>query len=77
MKAEKEPVLLKELGPVPVALLRAEGGTLAVLFAAGVLGNVVEHQAYHRRQALTGVFAAVTLRILTAQPSTSAVRLTS
>lgn len=49
---EKEAVLLKELGPVPMAVLRAEGGTLAVFVAAGVLGDVVEHPTHHRSQRL-------------------------
>jgi hypothetical protein len=49
VKPEEQSVLLKELGSPPVAMCSAERGTLLVLLAAGVLGDVVEHQAGNDR----------------------------
>ena len=45
----------------------AECGTLLELLAAGLLGDVVEHQVGDGRQALTGVLVAIPLGVHAAQ----------
>jgi hypothetical protein len=52
VKPEEQSVLLKELVSSPVAMRSAERGSLLVLLATGVLGDVLEHQAGDGRQAL-------------------------
>jgi hypothetical protein len=64
---EEQSVLLKELGSPPVAMRNAESGTLLELLAAGLLGDVVEHQVGDGRQALTGVHVAIPLGVHAAQ----------
>jgi hypothetical protein len=64
---EEQSVLLKELGSPPVAMRNAECGTLLELLAAGLLGDVVEHQVGDGRQALTGVLVAIPLGVHAAQ----------
>ena len=48
-------------------MLSPQGGSLLKLLAAGILGDVVEHQPGDRRQVLAGGLAVIPLGILAAE----------
>ncbi|KAG0194175.1 hypothetical protein DFQ28_001312 [Apophysomyces sp. BC1034] len=62
-KPEKQPVLLKKLGPKPVLVLIAEGAALAVFRSRRVLRDDIERQFGDCRQSLGGVLLNVSERI--------------
>ncbi|MEN9865163.1 MAG: hypothetical protein RL748_753 [Pseudomonadota bacterium] len=57
MVAEKQAVLLEELGTKPVGMIGPERVPLSIFCTTGILRNDGKHQVINRSQALTGVFA--------------------